>query len=116
MPSPSNRSSHLFIAFMSSLVACESQDDVEDVEDRSALTNEVRALAAGRGIGPLDPPPPVRAELVELGRVLAFDRLLSGNRDISCMTWLCGGFNSNGSDLVALGNRGLAPIAAPECL
>jgi cytochrome c peroxidase len=50
------------------------------------LVAEVRDLAAGRGIGPLEPAPFVRAELVELGRVLAFDKELSGNRNISCMT------------------------------
>ncbi|MGD8279349.1 MAG: cytochrome-c peroxidase, partial [Gemmatimonadota bacterium] len=30
--------------------------------------------------------PVVRAELAELGRMLAFDPILSGNRDIACMT------------------------------
>lgn len=59
--------------------------------DRSAgevatLAQEVRLLTAGRGIGPLARPAPVRTELVELGRALAFDKELSGNRDIACMT------------------------------
>ncbi len=31
-------------------------------------------------------PPRIRPELSELGRMLAFDKILSGNRDISCMT------------------------------
>ena len=47
---------------------------------RSAL------LAAGQGITPLQRPAPVRPELSVLGRALAFDKVLSGNRDISCMT------------------------------
>ena len=50
------------------------------------LAAEVRVLAAGRGIGPLARPTPVRSELVRLGQALAFDKILSGNRDISCMT------------------------------
>jgi cytochrome c peroxidase len=50
------------------------------------LAAEVRRLAAGRGITPLERPAPVRWELVRLGRALAFDKILSGNRDISCMT------------------------------
>jgi cytochrome c peroxidase len=54
--------------------------------DVSTLADEVRVLAAGRGIGPLGRPDPVRPELVRLGQVLAFDKILSGNRDISCMT------------------------------
>lgn len=50
------------------------------------LVAEVRQLTAGRGITPLPPPPRVRPQLVRLGRALAFDKVLSGNRDISCMT------------------------------
>jgi cytochrome c peroxidase len=52
----------------------------------ATLAQEVRALTAGRGIGPLVRPAPVRAELVRLGQALAFDKILSGNKDISCMT------------------------------
>jgi cytochrome c peroxidase len=52
----------------------------------SALAAEVRTLTAGRGITPLDQPLPVRPALVRLGRALAFDKVLSGNRDIACMT------------------------------
>jgi cytochrome c peroxidase len=50
------------------------------------LAVEVRQLAAGRGITPLERPAPVRQDLVRLGQALAFDKILSGNRDISCMT------------------------------
>ena len=46
----------------------------------------VRQLAKGRGITPLPPPPVVRPALVRLGRELAFDKILSGNHDVSCMT------------------------------
>lgn len=52
----------------------------------STLAAEVRALTTGRGIGPLAAPAPVRPQLVRLGRALAFDKILSGNKDISCMT------------------------------
>src|SRR5215467_14912643 len=46
----------------------------------------VRQLAASRGIIPLPSTPRVRPPLVKLGQALAFDKILSGNRDISCMT------------------------------
>ncbi len=46
----------------------------------------LRAMALARGFAPLPPVPPVRPALVALGRSLAFDKVLSGNRDISCMT------------------------------
>lgn len=54
--------------------------------ETEALAAQVRQLAAGRGITPLARPAPVRRELSLLGQALAFDRILSGNRDISCMT------------------------------
>ena len=52
----------------------------------NALAAEVRRLTAGRGIGPLERAPFVRPALAHLGQALAFDKILSGNRDISCMT------------------------------
>ena len=51
-----------------------------------SMADSVRTLAAGRGVGRLATPPAVRPELVALGQALAFDKILSGNRDISCMT------------------------------
>lgn len=50
------------------------------------LPQIVRQLAAARGVTPLPPTPRVRPALVHLGQALAFDRELSGNRDISCAT------------------------------
>ena len=46
----------------------------------------VRSMAAGRGIVPLLPTPFVRPALAHLGQALVFDKILSGNRDISCST------------------------------
>ena len=50
------------------------------------LAAEVRRLTAGRGITPLGASPSVRPALARLGQALAFDKILSGNQDISCMT------------------------------
>jgi cytochrome c peroxidase len=52
----------------------------------AALAAEVRQLAAGAGITALQRPAPVRPALSLLGQALAFDKVLSGNRDIACMT------------------------------
>jgi Cytochrome c peroxidase len=46
----------------------------------------VRQLAAGRGVVALPPTPYVRPALARLGQALIFDKILSGNRDISCTT------------------------------
>ncbi len=54
--------------------------------ETARLADVVRQLAAGRGIGPLARPAPVRPAMVRLGQALLFDKELSGNRDIACMT------------------------------
>ncbi len=53
--------------------------------EAEALIRIVRPQGVSR-IPPLAPPPVVRPDLVSLGRALAFDRILSGTRTISCMT------------------------------
>jgi cytochrome c peroxidase len=50
------------------------------------LAETVRHLAAARGVTPLERPEAVRPALVRLGQMLLFDKELSGNRDIACMT------------------------------
>jgi cytochrome c peroxidase len=75
------------------------------------LVAEVRMLTAARGITRLESPPPVRQALVQLGRALAFDKILSGNRDISCMSCHLPGFaTGDGRSLsVGQGATGLGP-------
>lgn len=58
----------------------------KEAHEREELIALVRDLAATNGISALEPAPPVSDELFVLGRALAFDKELSGNRDISCMT------------------------------
>lgn len=53
---------------------------------RDSLAELVRHLTAGRGITAVPAAPAVRPALVRLGQALAFDKILSGNRDIACMT------------------------------
>ncbi len=50
------------------------------------LADSVRAYIDEYGIEPLPGPPSVSSALFELGQALAFDKILSGNRNISCMT------------------------------
>lgn len=76
--------------------ACGLEDDAEfsagAVEERGGkqcehpLVGEVRGLIAARGIEPLARPAAIRPELVELGRALFHDKILSGGRDVSCGT------------------------------
>jgi cytochrome c peroxidase len=71
----------------------------------------VRQLAAQRGIGRMDRPPYVRETLVRLGQALAFDKILSGNRDISCMTCHLPAFATGDDRALSIGQgaSGLGP-------
>jgi cytochrome c peroxidase len=79
--------------------------------EMNALAADVRQLTAGRGITALGEPPHVRPALVRLGQALAFDKILSGNRDISCMTChLPGIATGDGRSLsIGQGATGLGP-------
>lgn len=83
-----------------------AQDGIVD-----PVVQEVRQLAAVNGIGPIPTTPHVREPLVLLGRSLAFDKILSGNRDISCMTCHVPAFGlGDGKSLsVGQGGAGLGP-------
>lgn len=50
------------------------------------LSKFVRLRAYYEGLRPMPEAPEIREELVALGQALSFDKELSGNRDISCMT------------------------------
>ncbi len=68
----------------------EGEDPVPTFRDydnlQVKLAKFVRARAQYQGIGPMPDAPEIREELVVLGQALAFDKELSGNRDMSCMT------------------------------
>ena len=51
-----------------------------------AVDPVLHQLLAAAGATPLDPPPAQDPALVALGRALMFDKILSGNRDVSCAT------------------------------
>jgi cytochrome c peroxidase len=67
----------------------------------------VRQLAATRGIAPLPTPPYVRPALSRLGQALAFDKLLSGTRDISCMTCHLPAFATGDGKSLSIGQGGI---------
>jgi cytochrome c peroxidase len=67
----------------------------------------VRLLAAGRGIVPLPQRPYVRPALAKLGQVLAFDKVLSGNHDVSCMTCHLPAFATGDGKSLSVGQGGV---------
>lgn len=76
-------------------------------DDGDTLVRTVRMLAAARGIVPLPRTPYIRPALVRLGRALAFDKILSGNRDISCMTCHAASYATDDGKSVAVGTGGI---------
>lgn len=66
----------------------------------------VRQLAAERGILAFPRPAPVRPALVQLGQVLFFDKILSGNRDIACATCHLPRFATGDGKSLAVGQGG----------
>jgi cytochrome c peroxidase len=54
--------------------------------DLDRLDGQIRPGFRAQGIEPYSPPPPQDPALVDLGRALFFDKILSGNRDASCAT------------------------------
>lgn len=102
------------------LVDCKDQPSPLPVEPTArtqtsvglaATADIVRQLAAARGIVPLPRTPVVRPALVQLGQALTFDKILSGNRDISCGTCHLPAFaTGDGKSLsVGQGAAGLGP-------
>lgn len=73
----------------------------------SSVAALVRQLAAGRGVVPLPPAPHVRPELVRLGQALAFDPILSGNKNISCMTCHMPAFATGDGKSISVGEGGV---------
>lgn len=67
----------------------------------------VRQLAMARGIGPLPAPPPVRPALAKLGQALAFDKILSGNRNIACTTCHLPKFATGDGKSLSVGEGGV---------
>src|SRR4029079_16366819 len=64
------------------------------------LDDQLRAQFGVWGIVPIGAVAPPNAALVDLGRSLFFDKILSGNRDVSCAT--CHSPLTHGADALAL--------------
>jgi cytochrome c peroxidase len=75
---------------------------------RNVLTpDSVRRLASGRAIFPLESPRYIRPSLVKLGQALAFDKILSGNRDIACTTCHLPAFSTGDDRSLSIGQGGI---------
>ncbi|MCC7477367.1 cytochrome-c peroxidase [bacterium] len=90
------------IAAASLLAGCGWTRDPDDPQLDRALSG----VLAANGVTPLLPPPPHPPAKVELGRMLFFEKLLSGNKDISCATCHNPAFHSTDGLSVTIGTGG----------
>lgn len=74
---------------------------------KRALIADVRTLAADHNVAPVSPAPHVRQELVDLGQALMFDKELSGNRNMSCMSCHDASTHLDDDRSMSLGEGGL---------
>jgi cytochrome c peroxidase len=100
-----------WVGLLAFVAACDGRRSIADPPMTPPLDVELRQTLGQWGVVPIGPMTEQDAELVELGRALVFDRILSGNRDIACAT--CHHpFNSGGDGLslaIGTGGTGLGP-------
>ncbi len=91
------------------LVGCgmDNLDEQEQAQkkhgERAQLIASTRASIAERGVTAIPDAPKVRRKLVQLGRMLAHDPILSGDRDLSCMTCHPGSLGTDDDRHLSLG-------------
>jgi cytochrome c peroxidase len=71
------------IAALTAAVAC-ADGNITPIETSPSLDAQVRQAVSGWGVVPILPVTAPDPALVDLGRSLFFDKLLSGNRDVAC--------------------------------
>lgn len=72
-----------------------------------AGADELRSVLAAEGVGAVGPGPAVATTLFELGQALFFDKVLSGNMDVSCATCHWPEFGSADARTLPLGVGGV---------
>ncbi len=104
---------------LAALAACDDSITSESSQQRAAsearfslapthgAADSLRALAATHGIVALPAAPHVRPALVALGRALAFDPVLSGNRNMACMTCHLPAFATGDGKNLSIGEGGI---------
>lgn len=101
-----------YVALLLILTGCEEADVLGErsplavSRTRLELTDDLRALATAAGTEVPEPAPEVRDELYELGKLLAHDKLLSGNMDTACMTCHVAGLGTDDDLSLAIGTGG----------
>jgi cytochrome c peroxidase len=95
--------------------ACTSDTVTSVGTTTQTLDQQVHAAINGWGVVPILPVGQQNAALVDLGRSLFFDKILSGNRDVSCASCHSPANHTGDGLSLAVGTHGqLAPRNAPS--
>jgi cytochrome c peroxidase len=100
-----------FVLAGSALLAC--SPDV-NAPPSDTLDSTLRAALASQGVVALAAPPAQDPNLVALGRLLMFDKILSGNKDISCATCHNPVTHSGDGLALAVGTMGVGAIGSRQ--
>jgi cytochrome c peroxidase len=76
----------LVAGFLSIATACKESYSISDPPADLTLDTQLRQTIGGWGAAPILPVARQNPALVDLGRSLFFDKILSGNRDVACAT------------------------------
>jgi cytochrome c peroxidase len=98
----------LTVALLSAAAACKNDYSIADPPGEPTLDVQLRQTIGGWGAVPILPVAQQNPALVELGRSLFFDKILSGNRDVACAT--CHTLADHAGDALslAIGTGGVA--------
>jgi cytochrome c peroxidase len=80
------RARYVFLLGLAAVAGCDSEITPPGPPPPPSLDVQLRASLGGWGVVPIGAMPPQDTAVVELGRALFFDKLLSGNRDVACAT------------------------------
>jgi cytochrome c peroxidase len=100
------------LAALSGAVSCKSDYSISDPPGELTLDAQLRQTIGGWGAVPILPVAQQNPALVDLGRSLFFDKILSGNRDVACAT--CHTMADHATDALSLavGTGGVGTGAA----
>lgn len=101
---------HLLLVALIGAIGCASgtidNPPTEPIQN-ATLDTQVRQLIAGWGVVPILPIRAENAALIDLGKSLFFDKVLSGNRDVSCATCHAPDLNLGDGRSLAIGTGGV---------
>jgi cytochrome c peroxidase len=80
------RARYALVLGLAAVGGCDTEITPPGPPPPPSLDVQLRASIGGWGVVPIGPMPAQDTAVVELGRALFFDKILSGNRDVACAT------------------------------